>query len=157
MVGVSLYDYLGDPEHPIIALCMRAISGEAGTHESERQGRVFRTLVEPFLNEQGEIIGCVAIVLDITERTLACVITIAFDRDCPGEDAKALTCYRDLLGRLTEAGYYSYRLGIQSMTEMSCENGYNRFLRLLKDCVDPENILSPGRYEPRRRGAAARG
>jgi 4-cresol dehydrogenase (hydroxylating) flavoprotein subunit len=92
----------------------------------------------------------------ITERTLACVITIAFDRDCPGEDAKALTCYRDLLGRLTEAGYYSYRLGIQSMTEMSCENGYNRFLRLLKDCVDPENILSPGRYEPRR-GAAARG
>ena len=33
----------------------------------------------------------------ITERSLACVISITYDRDVPGEDEKASACYRELL------------------------------------------------------------
>ena len=33
----------------------------------------------------------------ITERSLACVISIAFDRELPGEDVRALDCYHDLM------------------------------------------------------------
>jgi 4-cresol dehydrogenase (hydroxylating) len=84
----------------------------------------------------------------ITERSVACVITIAYDRSVSGEDEKAMTCYRELLRRLWSAGYYSYRLGIQSMQEMSGDNGFNRLLHTLKTTLDPNNILSPGRYQP---------
>jgi 4-cresol dehydrogenase (hydroxylating) len=85
----------------------------------------------------------------ITERSVACVITIAYDRSIPGEDRKAIDCYRELLRSLWSAGYYSYRLGIQSMQEMSGDNGFNRLLQSLKQTLDPNDILSPGRYQPR--------
>jgi 4-cresol dehydrogenase (hydroxylating) flavoprotein subunit len=85
----------------------------------------------------------------ITERSVACVITIAYDRGIPGEDRKAIDCYRELLRSLWSAGYYSYRLGIQSMQEMSGDNGFNRLLQSLKQTLDPNDILSPGRYQPR--------
>jgi 4-cresol dehydrogenase (hydroxylating) flavoprotein subunit len=40
-------------------------------------------------------------------------------------------------------------LGIQSMQEMSGDNGFNRLLQSLKQTLDPNDILSPGRYQPR--------
>ena len=46
----------------------------------------------------------------LTERSLSCVITIAYDRCIQGEDEKAMACHRSLLEQLTEAGYHSYRL-----------------------------------------------
>jgi 4-cresol dehydrogenase (hydroxylating) len=85
----------------------------------------------------------------ITERAVACVITIAYDRAVAGEDQKAMRCYQDLLAKLWSAGYYSYRLGIQSMQEMSGDNGFNRILRTFKNALDPKGVLSPGRYQPR--------
>jgi 4-cresol dehydrogenase (hydroxylating) len=85
----------------------------------------------------------------ITERAVACVITIAYDRAVAGEDQKAMRCYQELLGRLWSAGYYSYRLGIQSMQEMSGDNGFNHVLRTFKGALDPKGVLSPGRYQPR--------
>jgi 4-cresol dehydrogenase (hydroxylating) len=45
-------------------------------------------------------------------------------------------------------GYYSYRLGVQSMAEVSGDNGYNHLLSLLKATLDPHGILAPGRYQP---------
>lgn len=85
----------------------------------------------------------------ITERSAACVITIAYDRGVSGEDQKAIGCYQELLRKLWSAGYYSYRLGIQSMDEMSGDNGFNRLMHAVKSQVDPHGILSPGRYQPR--------
>ncbi|HYP13279.1 MAG TPA: FAD-linked oxidase C-terminal domain-containing protein, partial [Bryobacteraceae bacterium] len=85
----------------------------------------------------------------VTERALACIITIAFDRAVAGEDEKAMSCYRELLSKLARSGYHSYRLGIQSMSEMNGDTGYNRLMQQLKQAVDPKQILSPGRYEAR--------
>jgi len=84
----------------------------------------------------------------LTERSASCVISLAYDRRIPGEDDKAEACYKRLLRMLAEHGYYSYRLGVQGMEQMNGGGGYNRFLRELKATVDPNCILSPGRYNP---------
>lgn len=83
----------------------------------------------------------------LTERCLGCVIAIAFDREVPGEDERALNCYYDLSKQLNQAGYYPYRLGIQSMNTLEAgEDSYHNLLSRLKQALDPNNVLAPGRY-----------
>jgi 4-cresol dehydrogenase (hydroxylating) len=84
----------------------------------------------------------------LTERTIGCVISISYDRDVAGEDENALSCHQRLIEELNREGYFPYRLGIQSMDQMQGDSGYNSLLRTLKDSLDPNGILSPGRYEP---------
>jgi 4-cresol dehydrogenase (hydroxylating) flavoprotein subunit len=84
----------------------------------------------------------------ITERAVACVISICYDRCEPGQDDQAMACYRQLKHELTDRGYYSYRLGIQAMSEMSGTDGHAALIRAIKDAVDPNSVLAPGRYEP---------
>jgi len=84
----------------------------------------------------------------ISERALDNVISISYDRDIPGEDARAMECHDLLLKRLTDAGYYPYRLGIQSMGQLPRgEASHERFAQSIKNTLDPNGILSPGRYQ----------
>jgi 4-cresol dehydrogenase (hydroxylating) len=89
----------------------------------------------------------------ITDRTLACIISLAYDRDVPGEDERASTCYHALLRTLAANGYHSYRLSIASMYAMHGSDSYTALLQRLKQSFDPNDVLSPGRYV----GARARG
>ena len=84
----------------------------------------------------------------ISGRTLACIISISYDRTQPGEDERALQCYRTLLEAMAREGYYSYRLGIQSMDAAVRHDEYGGLLASLKQTLDPNGILSPGRYVP---------
>jgi len=71
--GTTLFDYYRttDPDAlPIRAHCM-ALDGESVSYEQEWQGRTFQTRVEPLRNEVGEIGGCIAVAVDITERRQA--------------------------------------------------------------------------------------
>ena len=54
----------------------------------------------------------------ITERALACIISLGYDREIPGEDERAMACYHDLLRQLAVAGYYPYRLSVGAMHAM---------------------------------------
>ncbi len=90
---------------------------------------------------------CISMTL-ITERVVACVISICYDRREPGQDEQAMVCYRRLQRELTERGYYSYRLGIQAMSEMNGSDGYGALVRAIKDAIDPNGVLAPGRYQP---------
>jgi 4-cresol dehydrogenase (hydroxylating) len=83
----------------------------------------------------------------ITERSLACVISIAYDRQIAGEDARATACHEELLRRLAEAGYPSYRMTSQSSDGLKPSPGYDGVLRSLKRSLDPNQILAPGRYQ----------
>ncbi len=91
----------------------------------------------------------------ITERTLACIISLTYDRDVPGEDQRAMACYHDLLETLARDGYYSYRLSIGSMSSMSQPGSYSALLQRLKQTVDPNGVLAPARYVPESAGKAA--
>ena len=84
----------------------------------------------------------------LTERALACVISITYDRDIAGEDEKAMACYRELRQDLESAGYYSYRLGIGGMPMQGLDFAYGKLLQSIKNALDPGNILAPGRYIP---------
>jgi 4-cresol dehydrogenase (hydroxylating) flavoprotein subunit len=88
----------------------------------------------------------------LTERSLACLISIGYDRDVAGEDQRAMNCYSSLRGKLEAEGYYSYRLGIADMdTHLDREGGqtgYGKLLQSIRDAVDPRGILAPGRYVP---------
>lgn len=84
----------------------------------------------------------------LTERSLASVISISYDRAIPGEDEKAMACYRDLEEHLTREGFYSYRLGIASMDFQANRDSYSRLLQDIKDALDPNGVLAPGRYVP---------
>jgi 4-cresol dehydrogenase (hydroxylating) len=83
----------------------------------------------------------------LTERAIACVISISFDRSVPGEDDRAMRCYRRLLTNVTALGYRSYRLGIHSMGQMDIHDTYSSLLQTIKSAVDPVGILSAGRYQ----------
>ena len=82
----------------------------------------------------------------ITERALACIISLGYDRDVPGEDERAMQCRHELLRRLGEAGYYSYRLNIGGMSSMDDGTEYQQLLHDLRSTLDPQGILAPGRY-----------
>ncbi len=84
----------------------------------------------------------------LTERSVACVISISYDRHMPGEDSKAMACYSRLQSELEREGYYSYRLGIAGMNKQHLQPAYYNLLRGLKLAVDPQEILAPGRYVP---------
>jgi 4-cresol dehydrogenase (hydroxylating) len=84
----------------------------------------------------------------INGRSLACVISIAYDRDVPGEDDRAKACYDDLLARIAERGFYPYRLTVQSMQAVRDHGGYTELVRAIKSALDPNAVLAPGRYEP---------
>jgi len=83
----------------------------------------------------------------ITERSACCVVSISYDRDEAGQDEQAMACYKHLLGVMTEHGYYSYRLGIQAMSELSGDDVPGGLLRTIKTALDPNGVLAPGRYQ----------
>jgi 4-cresol dehydrogenase (hydroxylating) len=83
-----------------------------------------------------------------TERTSICVITISYDREVAGEDARALACHADLLQQLLARGYPPYRLNLASMGCVGDQSAYAGALSALKAALDPHGILAPGRYEP---------
>ncbi|MES1257035.1 MAG: FAD-binding oxidoreductase [Acidobacteriota bacterium] len=84
----------------------------------------------------------------LTERSLACVISISYDRAVAGEDARAMACYHRLQSHLEREGYYSYRLGIAAMEKQTLQPAYSNLLRSFRKAVDPNEILAPGRYVP---------
>src|SRR5262249_16381811 len=83
-----------------------------------------------------------------SERSIDATVFLMYDRDAPGEDARARDCHDWLLRNLIDQGYLPYRLGIQSMNALpAVSDDSRRFLNRLKAMIDPNNILAPGRYE----------
>jgi 4-cresol dehydrogenase (hydroxylating) len=80
-----------------------------------------------------------------SERAFICVVTISFDRRVPGEDERAIGCYRELSRRLIDMGYPPYRLTSIS-TLARTENEFSAIFQRIKSALDPGGIMAPGRY-----------
>jgi len=86
----------------------------------------------------------------LTGRSIACIVSLTYDRDVSGEDERAQRCHQDMLDCFAREGYYSYRLAVTSMAAMGEVGAYHELLQRIKHALDPGEILAPGRYIPDR-------
>ena len=83
-----------------------------------------------------------------TERSAVCVTTISYDREVPGEDARAMACYEALSQELLTRGYPPYRANLTAMRYADGDSAHVDVVRRIKRALDPNGVLSPGRYAP---------
>jgi len=75
------------------------------------------------------------------------VLSINFDLLNEKEKERAFRLYHELKTELEEVGVYTYRSAIPGMQEITYrDKGKNETLGNLKRSLDPNNIISPGRY-----------
>lgn len=86
-----------------------------------------------------------------TGRSLVYLLALVFDRDRPGSDEDAAACYRELVDEITrQKGYIPYRASPKGMKLMpGIEDDSTEVIRRLKKTMDPQDILSRGRYDMR--------
>ena len=81
------------------------------------------------------------------DRVVQLLASIAYDREVPGADKRAMGCYSELAAKLTGLGFTPFRLGVHSMAEMDkAESNYTSVLRAIKAALDPGGIVAPGHY-----------
>lgn len=89
----------------------------------------------------------------LNDRCIDAVVSISFDRtarSASGEswDSLAIKCRDDLYKAMFDHGFYPYRTDVSKMADMT-QCGDPKYLQLLaelKQTLDPNGILSPGRY-----------
>ncbi len=74
------------------------------------------------------------------ERFVNEILNLSYDRDRPGEDERAERCYLTLLEALAARGVVPYRLPTLAMRPAP------EWTRRLKEALDPDGVLAPGRY-----------
>lgn len=80
-------------------------------------------------------------------KSIECVIRMAFDRNHPSQAAAAHACNDELTSDFIKQGLIPDRVGVQSMDLVVRENDpYWNTVRDLKKALDPNHIISPGRY-----------
>lgn len=90
----------------------------------------------------------------MTERQTRVFIALIYDREDYREEQKAQDCYWEMGDRLVKAGYPHFRLGTQSYgitPWLPDRPGNIQLIQTLKKTLDPNDILSPGKYDFRSR------
>ncbi len=83
----------------------------------------------------------------MTTKAMEGVVGLAFDRRNEEQTRAAHACIQEMEARYMEQGYPPYRVGINSMHHVVCEDDpFWRTVRDLKQTLDPNNIIAPGRY-----------
>lgn len=84
----------------------------------------------------------------ISDRCFDSTVPLLFDVASDESRANAQACYQALFEAGKERGFLPYRVGIQAMDKLS-ESGdtYWQLVRKIKDALDPDAILAPGRYQ----------
>jgi 4-cresol dehydrogenase (hydroxylating) flavoprotein subunit len=83
----------------------------------------------------------------ISDSIFDSTVPILFDRNDPAAVDNAKKCLAVLLEEGRQRGYSPYRVGIDSLPWLLSKDGESaRFVAGLKRYLDPDNILSPGRY-----------
>jgi len=110
-----------------------------------RDMRAVMDLAKPLYAEHGFDYGNTFIT--VNPRTAMSLMVIWFDRDDTVESQRALRLQKALYAACQEAGYPQYRTGHSLHESMFADApGYRHVLRTIKQALDPNDILAPGRY-----------
>ncbi len=102
-------------------------------------------LLEAVILEHG-FEPCLNVVV-VNERCAYVAAQVFFDRDTPGEDARALACQQAAHEAVRAAGYPIHRTDILDLNRVAAANpARSRFTATVKVALDPDNLLAPGRY-----------
>ena len=83
----------------------------------------------------------------LDDRCLEGVISLAFPRTDPDRVRAGRACIREAERFYLDAGWPPYRVGIDSMDLLTDpDDPYWRIVRDLKNTLDPDHIIAPGRY-----------
>jgi hypothetical protein len=83
----------------------------------------------------------------LSDKLFDSTVPLVFERDRPEAVAAAQACYAELLDTGRAKGWFPYRVGVDTMsklTEMQSDSW--QFHDRLRKNLDPDDILSPGRY-----------
>lgn len=84
----------------------------------------------------------------ISDRLFDSTVPLIFERQNPGAVKAATDCYNDLLETGLSMGCFPYRVGINTMKTLhKLQDNAPQFHARLRETVDPENLLAPGRYQ----------
>ncbi|CAN5728605.1 FAD-binding oxidoreductase [soil metagenome] len=83
----------------------------------------------------------------LNDRLFDSTVPLLFDRQDPTACASAARCYDELLAAGRQIGAYPYRLGVGAMAKvMRSQIDAGRFHHRIRQSLDADNLLSPGRY-----------
>ena len=109
--------------------------------------RAFVTMVEKICREYG--MEPLITLTSQSNRCFDCSIPLLFNKDSADESARAQACYGALFAAGQRLGFLPYRLGVNAMGQVTgLKAPYWDIIRRVKLALDPDDIISPGRYCP---------
>jgi 4-cresol dehydrogenase (hydroxylating) len=82
----------------------------------------------------------------VTANDIIAIQKVDWTKGNAEEEARAWELYESLKQDLTQAGYFPYRLGVQSQAKAPYPEERRRALQRLKETFDPGGVIAPGRY-----------
>ena len=83
----------------------------------------------------------------LNTKAMEGVVSLGFNRRDMEQTQRAHACIQKMEARYMKQGYPPYRVGINSMHHVVCEDDpFWQTIRELKKALDPNNIIAPGRY-----------
>jgi len=84
----------------------------------------------------------------LNDRLFDSTVPIIFNRRDDGELGRATACYEELFDRGRSLGVFPYRVGVDTMKKLSSLQGTSfQFHARLRQGLDPQGLISPGRYQ----------
>ncbi len=74
-------------------------------------------------------------------------VPLVFDKSDSSEETRALNCLHELITEGCKNGFVPYRLPIHEQQQIDKSSAYWQTIKVLKNAMDPNNILSPGKYD----------
>ena len=85
----------------------------------------------------------------LTDRCFDSTVPLLFDRNDEAQTGRARACFDALYAAGESRGLLPYRFGIQAMSRMTgTASPFWDLVGRIKAALDPDNIISPGRYAP---------
>jgi hypothetical protein len=83
----------------------------------------------------------------ISDKLFDSTVPLIFERDDDTAAKATKDCYTDLLDKGRTIGAFPYRVGIDTMGNLTNRLTLSSaFQRRIREALDPDDLLSPGRY-----------